>query len=58
MFQSGKSQDVAVKTCKLVENEDTRKLESRADKFLLEACEWMPRVKVVVQNGSNLNALL
>ena len=37
--QSGEQQDVAVKTCKVVENEDSRKLDSRAEKFLQEACE-------------------
>ena len=37
--QDGKEADVAVKTCKVVEDEDTRKLESRAEKFLEEACK-------------------
>ena len=37
--EDGVRQDVAVKTCKVSENEDARQLEARAEKFLGEACK-------------------
>ena len=36
---TGAHHDVAIKTCKVAENEDTRQLETRAEKFLEEACK-------------------
>ena len=39
--QDGLEQEVAVKICKVTDDENKRKSEARVEKFLEEACEFL-----------------